>query len=116
MPTYEYACAACKHEWEIEQKISENAIKKCPKCGKNKAVRQIGSGNFILKGGGWYADAYSSSSNKPAAKKDDAASSTKSESTPSADSSSSSTESTPKKETPAPAAETKPKKKSPKSD
>jgi putative FmdB family regulatory protein len=88
MPTYEYACAACKHEWEIEQKISADPIKKCPKCGKNKAVRQIGSGNFILKGGGWYADAYSSSSNKPAAKKDD--SSTKSESTSSSDSSASS--------------------------
>ena len=67
MPTYEYACDACGKEWEIEQRISEDPIKKCPKCGKLKAQRMITQGNFILKGGGWYADAYSSA--KPSASK-----------------------------------------------
>ena len=65
MPTYEYACAACKHEWEVEQRITAEPIKKCPSCGKSKARRLVGSGNFILKGGGWYSDLYSS----PAPKK-----------------------------------------------
>jgi putative FmdB family regulatory protein len=61
--TYEYACGGCGHEWEAEQRISEDPIKKCPKCGKLQAKRQISRGaGFILKGGGWYADGYGSSS------------------------------------------------------
>ena len=61
--TYEYACAACGHEWEAEQSIREAPLKKCPHCGKSTAKRQISRGaGFILKGGGWYADGYGSSS------------------------------------------------------
>lgn len=60
--TYEYACAACGHEWEAEQSIRDQPLKKCPKCGKLQAKRQISRGaGFILKGGGWYADGYGSS-------------------------------------------------------
>jgi putative FmdB family regulatory protein len=64
MPTYEYACTACANQWEEIQKISEAPLDTCPKCGEKTAKRQISGGNFILKGGGWYADLYSSSSNK----------------------------------------------------
>lgn len=64
MPTYEYACTACENQWEEVQKISEDPLDTCPKCGDKTAKRQISGGNFILKGGGWYADLYSSSSNK----------------------------------------------------
>ena len=32
MPTYEYACASCKHEWELEQSIKEDPITECPSC------------------------------------------------------------------------------------
>jgi putative FmdB family regulatory protein len=60
MPTYEYACSSCKSEWEEVQKISEPPVEVCPKCGKQTAKRQISGGNFILKGGGWYADLYAS--------------------------------------------------------
>lgn len=60
MPTYEYACEKCGHQWEAEQRMSEPALKKCPKCGAPKAKRMISQGNFILKGGGWYADGYGS--------------------------------------------------------
>ncbi len=60
MPTYEYECRACDNAFEKEQRITESALKKCPKCGKNKLVRLVGTGNFILKGGGWYSDLYSS--------------------------------------------------------
>jgi putative FmdB family regulatory protein len=66
MPTYEYVCSNCKNEWEEVQRISEPPIKVCPKCSQATAKRQISGGNFILKGGGWYADLYSSS--KPAKK------------------------------------------------
>lgn len=64
MPTYDYGCEACGHEFEKEQRITEDPIKKCPECGKNKARRLITQANFILKGGGWYSDLYSGPSNK----------------------------------------------------
>jgi putative FmdB family regulatory protein len=59
MPTYGYSCQKCGHNWEEFQSITEKPIKKCPKCHKNKAQRQIGVPTFILKGGGWAADGYS---------------------------------------------------------
>ena len=59
MPTYEYACSSCGNAWEEVQKITEPALEVCPACNKSTAKRQISGGNFILKGGGWYADAYS---------------------------------------------------------
>lgn len=58
MPTYSYVCDACGGSFELEQRIVEDPIKKCTLCGKPQARRQIVSGNFILKGGGWYSDGY----------------------------------------------------------
>ncbi len=59
MPTYEYACTACGHQWEQEQRIVEPALDTCPACHQKTAKRLVSAGNFILKGGGWYADLYS---------------------------------------------------------
>lgn len=59
MPTYLYYCNACKHKFEIEQKISDSPVKECPECKKEEAQRQIAGGYFMLKGGGWYKDGYS---------------------------------------------------------
>ncbi len=43
------------------QRITAPATEVCPKCGKPTAHRLISAGtNFILKGGGWYSDLYSS--------------------------------------------------------
>jgi len=67
MPTYSYACDACGHEFDREQRITEKPVKKCPSCGKLKARRMIGGGGFILKGGGWESDLYSGPSNKNSA-------------------------------------------------
>ncbi len=64
MPTYEYECKACGHRWELVQRITEDPVETCPKCGEPQARRLISQGNFILKGGGWYADLYSGPSNK----------------------------------------------------
>lgn len=58
MPTYEYRCDACGHEFTIEQRITEPRLTRCPSCDKDALVRLISGGNFILKGGGWYADLY----------------------------------------------------------
>lgn len=64
MPTYSYTCDACGKSFEKEQRIVEDPIKTCELCGKPKARRQIVSGNFILKGGGWYSDGYGSGGSK----------------------------------------------------
>ncbi len=63
MPTYEYGCKACGHQFERDQSIKDAPIKTCPECKKRKVQRLISGGAFILKGGGWYADAYSGPSN-----------------------------------------------------
>ena len=60
MPTYEYECTN-GHTFEVVQKITEPALERCQVC-KAKARRLISAPSFILKGGGWYADGYSSSS------------------------------------------------------
>ena len=70
MPTYEYACSSCKNEWEFEQSIKDAALTECPACHQQTARRMISrGGGFILKGGGWYSDLYSSASNKPSESK-----------------------------------------------
>ncbi len=59
--TYEYACQACGHTWEAEQRIKDAPLKDCASCGAPKAKRLISGGTgFLLKGGGWYADGYGS--------------------------------------------------------
>ena len=55
MPIYEYLCAACGHQEDHLQKISEPALTKCPACGKKKYAKQLTAAGFQLKGSGWYA-------------------------------------------------------------
>jgi putative FmdB family regulatory protein len=57
--TYDYVCTQCGHEWEAEQRISEQPLRDCPACGRSSARRQITGGQgFLLRGGGWYSDLY----------------------------------------------------------
>ena len=77
--TYEYACTACGHAWEAEQSISAAALTECPECKQATAKRQVSGGaGFILKGGGWYADLYSSAKKSPEPSGDSASSDSKS--------------------------------------
>jgi putative FmdB family regulatory protein len=93
MPTYEYACKACGHQFEEIQKMSDPPIDECPKCGQKSAQRLISQGNFILKGGGWYttggyghpakkADDSSSSSGSSSSSKSDTKTETKTDAKP----------------------------------
>ncbi len=71
MPTYEYACSACDHQFEKFQSITASALRKCPECGKRKLQRLIGTGaGFLFKGSGFYITDYRSDNYKQAAKKD----------------------------------------------
>jgi putative FmdB family regulatory protein len=76
MPTYEYHCDACEHNFDEFQSMSEPALTKCPKCGKKKLRRVFGTGAAILfKGSGFYQTDYRSESYKNAAKADQEAAS-----------------------------------------
>lgn len=74
MPTYQYECSACGHEFEELQSMTDAKLTKCPACGKNKLSRLIGSGSgMIFKGSGFYETDYKkkpspSSETKPADK------------------------------------------------
>jgi putative FmdB family regulatory protein len=67
MPTYEYRCDACSHEFEEFQYIKDEPLKKCPKCGKKKLRRLISGGaGIVFKGSGFYETDYKrSKSPKP---------------------------------------------------
>ena len=64
MPIYEYACGKCEHEFEVEQRITDDPVKTCPACRSRKVKRLISQTSFVLKGSGWYSDLYSSSAGK----------------------------------------------------
>ena len=78
MPTYEYVCKKCGHEFEARHSIAAPALKTCPedqcakkKWGRGKVVKKIGDGaGLLFKGGGFYITDYRSEGYKSAAKKD----------------------------------------------
>jgi putative FmdB family regulatory protein len=89
MPIYEYKCPKCG-EFEVTQRITEDALKKCPTC-KSKVERLLSRTSFVLKGTGWYATDYASKPSGDAAKAE--AGKTESASTDSSKSESGKTES-----------------------
>ena len=59
MPTYQYECSACDYSFEHLQSMVDKKLRKCPKCGKFKLQRLIGTGaGVIFKGSGFYATDY----------------------------------------------------------
>ena len=66
MPTYEYVCQKCGHEFEQFQSMSDAALKKCPKCKKAALKRLVGGGaGLIFKGTGFYITDYKNKTGKP---------------------------------------------------
>lgn len=64
MPTYEYRCGDCKHQFEVFQSITDDALESCPEC-EGKVERLIGGGTgLIFRGSGFYITDYKGS--KPA--------------------------------------------------
>ena len=59
MPTYDYQCQDCGHNWELFQSMNDLPVKACPKCKKRKAKRLLGLGaGIIFKGTGFYETDY----------------------------------------------------------
>ncbi|MEO8448107.1 MAG: zinc ribbon domain-containing protein [bacterium] len=64
MPTYEYKCDDCGHQFDALQSMKDEKLTKCPNCGKETLRRLIGTGGgLIFKGSGFYLTDYK---NKPA--------------------------------------------------
>ena len=71
MPTYDYECDACGHEFELFQSIKDGVKRKCPECGRLKLRRLFGIGAAVMfKGSGFYETDYRSESYKKAAAAD----------------------------------------------
>jgi len=54
MPTYEYECASCGHNFEVFQAMSDEPLKTCDKCGKEVRRLILGGAGVIFKGSGFY--------------------------------------------------------------
>ena len=71
MPTYEYRCRACGHEFEQFQSITAPAVRTCPACKKRKVEKKLSVGGAVLfKGGGFYETDYRSEAYRKAADAD----------------------------------------------
>jgi putative FmdB family regulatory protein len=80
MPTYEYACKECGHEFEIVQSMKDGPLRKCPKCKKAALQRLISGGaGLIFKGTGFYETDYKRTATSTAEPKTEKKTETKAE-------------------------------------
>ncbi|TDC95830.1 FmdB family transcriptional regulator [Saccharopolyspora aridisoli] len=94
MPTYQYACTECDHQFEQVQSFSEDSLTECPQC--NGRLRKLFNAvGIVFKGSGFYRtdNRSSSSSTSGSSSSDSGASSSSNSSDSGASSSSSSTSS-----------------------
>ena len=53
MPTYEYACKSCGHQFDAVQSFSDDNLTECPEC--SGILRKLyGSVGVVFKGSGFY--------------------------------------------------------------
>jgi putative FmdB family regulatory protein len=94
MPTYEYRCKSCGHQFDIVQAFTDDALTDCPACGAAALKKVFGNVGITFKGSGFYKtdsrSAGSFGSAKDADKSDKGSSTTSTSSSDSTTSSSSS--------------------------
>jgi len=64
VPIYEYQCQECRHQLEVLQKMSDNALTICPHCDKPALKKLVSAASFRLKGSGWYETDFKSGNKK----------------------------------------------------
>jgi putative FmdB family regulatory protein len=69
VPIYEYECESCQERFELMQKFSDKALKKCAKCG-GPVHKVLSAPALLFKGTGWYVTDYASPERKKAQKAD----------------------------------------------
>ena len=77
MPIYEYRCGECGYQKEYLQRMNDAPLTDCPDCGKRAFNKLITAAGFQLKGTGWYATDFKNNGQKPSAKPDKTADSSK---------------------------------------
>lgn len=94
MPTYEYKCKDCDHQFDIVQSFTDNALTTCPSC-KKKALRKVFSPPGVtFKGSGFYKTDSRSGNGKSSSSAPSGPSEKSDTSSSSSDSSSSSSDTT----------------------
>jgi putative FmdB family regulatory protein len=70
MPTYDYRCKDCEHQFQIQQRMTDEVLSECPECS-GTLKRLIGAGaGLLFKGSGFYITDYRSDGYQKAAEKD----------------------------------------------
>jgi putative FmdB family regulatory protein len=73
MPTYDYRCRKCGHQFELFHGIKDDTPKRCPKCrGRSQRVPAGGAG-VLFKGTGFYVTDYRSKAYKEKARQEKSA-------------------------------------------
>lgn len=54
MPTYQYACSDCGHQFETVQGFHEDSLNTCPDCGQQTLRKLFGNVGVVFKGSGFY--------------------------------------------------------------
>ena len=97
MPTYEYACRACDHNFEIVQSFSEDTLTTCPACEQDALRKVYNAAGIIFKGDGWHVKDYASSGSSRTSSGDEGSGSTSSDTASSTETPSSTSGTTSKK-------------------
>ena len=64
MPTYEYRCVSCEHQFERFQRMSDEPVKECEVCGE-PVKRLLFPVAVHFKGNGFYSTDYGRKGKKP---------------------------------------------------
>ncbi|GEP33879.1 hypothetical protein NSZ01_16470 [Nocardioides szechwanensis] len=82
MPTYQYACTDCGHDFEQFQSFSEDTLTDCPQCD-GRLRKLFNAVGVVFKGSGFYRNdsrSTTSSTDAPAAKSESTATKTETKS------------------------------------
>jgi len=66
MPTYQYACNACEHQFEAVQSFSDDSLTICPEC-KGEIRKVYTAVGVVFKGSGFYKTDSAKSNTTPSA-------------------------------------------------
>ena len=64
MPTYQYACTACDHQFEAIQSFSDDSLTICPEC-KGEIRKVYTAVGVVFKGSGFYKTDSAKSTSTP---------------------------------------------------
>jgi len=68
VPTYDYLCTKCGHRFELFHSITDDGVKRCPKCRARARRVPAGGAGLLFKGSGFYITDYRSASYKEKAR------------------------------------------------